>query len=211
MEIEDINAQDKKMVNPKAPKKVKNSTGFTAFFIHRPVFTIMLSLALIVVGLMSYSNMGVSLYPSMDIPVAMVQTILPGASPEEIETSVTKYVEEAVNQIEGVDEVSSYSMEGVSLVVVKFVMEKDASIGAQEVRDKVDQVKKDFPEGTQPSIVLKIDMDSIAVLNVVVSGDRDIIELTEIAKKKVKEGIENTSGVGSVSVVGGREREVHVI
>ncbi len=210
-EIEDINVQDKKMVNPKAPKKIKNATGFTAFFIHRPVFTIMMSLALVVVGLMSYSNMGVSLYPSMDIPYAMVQTILPGASPEEMETSVTKYVEEAVNQIEGVDEVSSFSMEGVSLVAVKFVMDKDAAVGAQEVRDKVDQVKKDFPDGTEPPVVMKLDMDAIAVLNVVVSGDRDIIELTEIAKKKVKEGIENVSGVGSVNIVGGREREIHVI
>ena len=210
-EIEDINVQDRKMVNPKAPKKIKNSTGWTAFFIHRPVFTIMLSLALVVVGLMSYNNMGVSLYPSMDIPYAMVQTILPGASPEEIETSITKYVEEAVNQIEGVDEVSSFSMEGVSLVAVKFVMEKDAAVGAQEVRDKVDQVKKDFPDGTESPVVMKLDMDAIAVLNVVVSGDRDIIELTEIAKKKVKEGIENTSGVGAVNIVGGREREIHVV
>lgn len=210
-EIEDINVQDRKMVNPKAPKKIKNSTGWTAFFIHRPVFTIMMSLALVVVGLMSYSNMGVSLYPSMDIPYAMVQTILPGASPEEIETSVTKYVEEAVNQIEGVDEVSSFSMEGVSLVAVKFVMEKDAAVGAQEVRDKVDQVKKDFPDGTESPVVMKLDMDAIAVLNVVVSGDRDIIELTEIAKKKVKEGIETTSGVGAVNIVGGREREIHVV
>lgn len=210
-EIDDINAQDKKMVEPKAPKQVKNAKGFTAFFIHRPVFTVMFSLALVVVGLMSYNSMGVSLYPSMDIPYAMVQTVLPGASPEEMETSVTKYVEEAVNQIEGVDEVSSYSMEGVSLVAVKFVMEKDASVGAQEVRDKVDQVKKDFPEGTQPPIVMKLDMDAIAVLNVVVSGDRDIIELTEIAKKKVKEGIENVSGVGAVNIVGGREREIHVV
>ena len=210
-EIDDINVQDKKMVAPKAPKKIKNATGWTAFFIHRPVFTIMLSLALVVVGLMSYSNMGVSLYPSMDIPYAMVQTILPGASPEEIETSITKYVEEAVNQIEGVDEVSSFSMEGVSLVAVKFIMEKDAAVGAQEVRDKVDQVKKDFPDGTESPVVMKLDMDAIAVLNVVVSGDRDIIELTEIAKKKVKEGIENTSGVGSVNIVGGREREIHVV
>lgn len=209
-EIEIINVADKEMKAPRAPKKIKNATGFTAFFIHRPVFTVMLSAAFLVLGVISYLNMGVSLYPSMEVPYALVQTVLAGASPEEIETSVTKYVEEAVNQVEGVDEVTSYSMEGVSLVAVKFVMEKNAAVGAQEVRDKVDQIKSNFPDGTESPVIRKLDMDAFAVLNVVVSGDRDIIELTEIAKKKVKENIETTSGVGSVDIVGGREREIHV-
>ncbi len=188
----------------------KKHSGFAAFFIHRPVLTIMISVSLVLLGLMGYRSMGVSMYPNMDIPATMVQTVLAGASPEEIETSISKYIEEGVNEISGVDEIHSYNMEGVSVVFVKFDMDKNADVGIQEVRDKIEQVKSKFPDGTDPSVVLKLDMDAQAVLNVVVTGQRDIIELTELTKKKVKEVIENTSGVGSVSIVGGREREVHV-
>ena len=188
----------------------KKHSGLAAFFIHRPVLTIMVSVSLMILGLMGYLNMGVSLYPSMDIPATLVQTVLPGASPEEVETSVTKYIEEAVNEISGVDEISAYNLESVSIVFVKFEMDKNADVGIQEVRDKIEQVKSNFPDGTESPIVLKLDMDAAAVLNVVVTGNRDIIELTELAKKKVKEVIENSSGVGSVSIVGGREREIHV-
>jgi len=188
----------------------KKHSGLAAFFIHRPVFTIMVSVSLMLLGLMGYLNMGVSLYPSMDIPATLIQTVLPGASPEEVETSVTKYIEEAVNEISGVDEISAFNLESVSIVFVKFDMDKNADVGIQEVRDKIEQVKSNFPDGTESPVVLKLDMDAAAVLNVVVTGNRDIIELTELAKKQVKEVIENTSGVGSVSVVGGREREIHV-
>ena len=191
-------------------KQEKKHSGLAAFFIHRPVFTIMVSVSLIILGLMGYLNMGVSLYPSMDIPATIVQTVLPGASPEEVETSVTKYIEEAVNEISGVDEISAYNLESVSIVFVKFEMDKNADVGIQEVRDKIEQVKSNFPDGTESPVVLKLDMDAAAVLNVVVTGNRDIIELTELAKKKVKEVIENSSGVGSVNIVGGREREIHV-
>lgn len=190
--------------------KEKNHSGLAAFFIHRPVLTIMVSVSLMFLGLMGYLNMGVSLYPNMDIPATLVQTVLKGASPEEVETSITKYIEEAVNEISGVDEIIAYNLESVSIVFVKFEMDKNADVGIQEVRDKIEQVKSKFPDGTDPSIVYKLDMDAAAVLNVVVTGNRDIIELTELAKKKVKEVIENTSGVGSVSIVGGREREIHV-
>lgn len=188
----------------------KQHSGLAAFFIHRPVFTIMVSVSLMLLGLMGYLNMGVSLYPSMDIPATLVQTVLPGASPEEVETSVTKYIEEAVNEISGVDEISAFNLESVSILFVKFEMDKNADVGIQEVRDKIEQVKSKFPDGTESPVVLKLDMDAAAVLNVVVTGNRDIIELTELAKKQVKEVIENTSGVGSVSIVGGREREIHV-
>ena len=188
----------------------KKHSGLAAFFIHRPVFTIMVSVSLMLLGLMGYLNMGVSLYPSMDIPATLIQIVLPGASPEEVETSVTKYIEEAVNEISGVDEISAFNLESVSIVFVKFDMDKNADVGIQEVRDKIEQVKSNFPDGTESPVVLKLDMDAAAVLNVVVTGNRDVIELTELAKKQVKEVIENTSGVGSVSVVGGREREIHV-
>lgn len=191
-------------------KEKMKKGGFTAVFIRRPVATIMMCLAIVVIGLMSYSSMGVGMFPNVDVPYVLVQTTLAGASPEEIETSVTKIIEESVNQVEGIDEIKSQSMEGASLVSIKFLMDKDGDVAAQEVRDKVELIKNELPDGTDAPVVQKLDMDSIAVLNVVVSGDRDIVELTEIAKKKVKENIENIRGVGAVNIVGGREREIHI-
>ncbi len=197
--------------NKQAVTEAYRKGGFSAVFIKRPVLTIMCSVALVILGLMAYSSMGVSLYPNVDVPYVLVQTTLSGASSEEMETSVSKIIEESVNQIEGIDELESQSTEGVSLVVVKFDMDKDRDVAAQEVRDKVDLVTNELPEGTDPPVIMKLDADAISVLNVVVSGDRNIIDLTEIAKKQVKENIENIRGVGSVNIVGGREREVHVI
>ena len=191
-------------------KEKMKKGGFTAVFIRRPVATIMMCLAIVVIGLMSYFSMGVGMFPNVDVPYVLVQTTLAGASPEEIETSVTKIIEESVNQVEGIDEIKSQSMEGASLVSIKFLMDKDGDVAAQEVRDKVELIKNELPDGTEAPVVQKLDMDSIAVLNVVVSGDRDIVELTEIAKKKVKENIENIRGVGAVNIVGGREREIHI-
>lgn len=189
---------------------VKHGTGFTAIFIRRPVTTIMMCLSVVVIGLMAYSSMGVGMFPNVDIPYVLVQTTLAGASPEEIETSVTKIIEESVNQVEGIDEIKSQSMESASLVSIKFKMDKDGDVAAQEVRDKVELIKNELPQGTEAPVVQKIDVDAMAVINVVVSGDRDIIELTEIAKKKIKENIENIRGVGAVNIVGGREREIHI-
>ena len=197
--------------NKEAVREAVRKGGFTAVFIRRPVLTIMCSLSVVILGFMAYSGMGVGLFPNMEVPYVLVQTTLAGASAEEIETSVTKIIEESVNQIEGIDELTSTSSEGTSLVVVKFDMDKDRDVAAQEVRDKVDLVTNDLPDGTDAPVIMKLDADAISVLNIVVSGDRDIIDLTEIAKKQVKENIENTRGVGSVTIVGGREREVHVI
>lgn len=203
--------QEENKTNLPQPPRQEKKGGLTAVFINRPVATIMMCVAVVVLGLMSYSSMGVGMFPNIDVPFVLVQTTLPGANPEEIETSITKVIEESVNQVEGIDEIKSQSMEGASLVSIKFDMDKDRDVAAQEVRDKVELIKNDLPEGTEAPIVQKLDMDAIAVLNVVVSGDRDIVDLTEVAKKRVKENIENIRGVGSVNIVGGREREIHII
>lgn len=155
--------------------------------------------------------MGVDMYPDVDFPYVTVQTTLQGSSPEEIETSITKEVEEAVNVISGIDTMTSQTMEGASFVMIKFDLEKDPDVAAQEVRDNVNKIEKDLPDGIDSPVISKLDIGASAILNVVVTGDMDIIELTELAKKQVKENIENVSGIGSVDIVGGREREIHVV
>ncbi|MBK6881191.1 MAG: efflux RND transporter permease subunit [Elusimicrobia bacterium] len=179
--------------------------------ISRPIFATMMISALVVLGLFSYGRLGVDLFPNIDLPIVTVSTTLRGASPEEIETSLTKQIEEAVNTISGIDELRSTSFEGLSQVIVTFVLEKDADVGAQEVRDAVGRVLADLPQGTDPPVIQKFDPGAAPVMSIAVSGALPLREITEIAKKRIKEPLETIKGVGKISMVGGREREVHAV
>lgn len=183
----------------------------TEIAIQKPVFTTMMILTLVVLGAAAYLRLGIDLMPNVEFPYVMVQTTLRGAGPEEIESSVTKPLEEAVNTISGIEDINSTSFEGLSLVMIKFVLEKNGDIAAQEVRDKVNSVLAQLPQGTNPPVIGKLDIGAQAVLNVVVSGNRDLIDLTQIAKKQIKENIETVIGVGAIDIVGGREREIHLV
>src|SRR4051794_28891661 len=113
--------------------------------IKRPVFATMLGMALVVLGLFAYLKLGVDLFPKIEFPTVTVTTVLPGASPEEIETQVTKKIEEAVNTIEGIDELRSVSAEGVSQVFITFVLERGTDGAAADVRDRVNRVLRELP------------------------------------------------------------------
>jgi len=180
--------------------------------IKRPVFTTMLISALVVLGLFSFKDLGLDLFPRLDFPIITITTTLKGANPEEIETELTKPIEEAVNTISGIDELRSTSYEGVSLVVVTFILEKNVDVASQEVRDRIGRILNQLPEGTDPPIIEKLDPDASPVMSIAVSSDKkDIRELTHIAKKLVKEPLESVNNVGSITLVGKREREIHCI
>jgi HAE1 family hydrophobic/amphiphilic exporter-1 len=178
--------------------------------VRRPVFATMGIAALVVMGIFSYRSLVVDLYPKTDIPVVAITTTLPGAGSEEMETRVTKVLEEAVNTVSGIDEMRSVTLEGFSRLVIMFHMERKLEDAAQDVRDKIGTVLKDLPEGTDPPVVEKFDPDFTPVVFIAVAGDRDLRELTEIAKKRVKEALESLPGVGAIQIIGGREREVQV-
>ncbi|MDD5657961.1 MAG: efflux RND transporter permease subunit, partial [Elusimicrobia bacterium] len=179
--------------------------------IKRPVFTTMLTAALVVIGLFSYRRLGLDLFPNIDLPFVIVSTALPGAGPEEIETSLTKPLEEAVNTISGIDNLKATSYDGLSQVFITFVLERDIDVAAQEVRDAVSRAQRDLPDGTDPPVVQKFDPGAMPVMSIAVSGDYPIQELTRVARKQVKEVLESVDGVGKISIVGGREREIHVV
>ena len=180
-------------------------------FIRRPVLATMVTVLLLVLGLFSLRLLGVDLMPKVEIPYVTIQTTLRGASPEEVESQVTKPIEEAVNTVSGIDELYSYNYEGLSVVAVKFLLERPIAEAVQDVRDKVSTVMRDLPAGTDPPVVTRIDIDSFPVLTLTVSGDRDLKEVSEVARLKVKEGIENVDGVGQVTLIGQRKRAVNVI
>lgn len=178
--------------------------------IRRPVFTLMLVLGPVVLGLASYSRLGVELFPNVDVPVVVVTTTLKGASVDEMESAVTKPLEEAVNTVSGIDELRSTTREGVSQIVISFKLEKDGDVAAQEVRDKMSLIQSLLPVGTDVPKVEKFNLDASPVVTIAVSGRRSLREVTEIAKKKIKEDLEGVYGVGAVVLVGGETRAVNV-
>lgn len=178
--------------------------------VKRPVFATMLILSLVVVGMFSFFSLGVDLFPKIDFPTITVTVINPGASPEEIETEITELVEESVNTISGIDELRSSSIEGISRVFVQFVLEKDVEVAFNEVQQKVQNVIPRLPTTAEQPTVLKLDTDAAPVLRITLSGTDSVRNVTEVAKKSIKERIESISGVGQITLVGGQERQINV-
>src|SRR3954464_2956082 len=178
--------------------------------VRRPVFTTMLIALPVVLGALAYSKMGVDLFPNVDLPIVTITTTRSGTSVEEMETGVTKLLEEAVNTISGIDELRSTTKEGISSVVITFVLEKNRDVAQQEVQGKVNTILSRLPAGTDAPIIDKFDIDASPVMTIAVSGKRPLREITEIADKQVKDSLSSLSGVGSVTLVGGRKRAVQV-
>ena len=178
--------------------------------VKRPVFATMLVLVFVVLGLFAYSKLGIDLYPKVDLPTVTVQTRLPGGSPEEIESQVTKPIEEAINTISNIDELRSTTLEGLSIVTVQFALDKDSDVAAQEVRDKVATVIGQLPRETDAPIIERLDFDAAPVLSISVYGDRPIREITELADKRIKQRLESVDGIGSIQIVGGQQREIQI-
>ncbi len=178
--------------------------------IRRPIFATNIILALVVVGAASYFRLGVDRFPSVDLPTVSVRTVLPGASPEEVETQVSQRIEEAVNTIEGIYELRSISGPGTSIVIVTFNLERDIDAAAQDVRDRVATVLRDLPRDAEPPIISKFNNDLSPVMTIALSADRPLRELTELADKIVKRQLERSEGVGEVRVVGGLERAINI-
>jgi HAE1 family hydrophobic/amphiphilic exporter-1 len=178
--------------------------------IKRPVFMTMIGLALIVFGLVALPRLALDLFPKIDFPVVNITTKLVGASPEIMEVDVTDTIEEAVNTINGVKSIRSSSMEEYSIVTVEFYLERNIDISAQDVRDKVAAVKNRLPRDAEPSVIEKISPEDQPIIWIAVSGDRSIKDLTHYADKVLKRDIEKIPGVGSVTISGGRDRQVRI-
>ncbi|MFN0243491.1 MAG: efflux RND transporter permease subunit [Planctomycetota bacterium] len=183
---------------------------FVDVCIRRPIFASMLIATLVVIGIASFFGLGRDRFPSVDLPTVNVRTSLPGASTEEIETLVSQRIEEAVNTIEGIDQLRSISSNGSSIVVISFQLERDIDTAAQDVRDRVASVLRDLPPEILPPIVSKFDNDNSPVMSIALSADRPLRELTEIADKIVRPQLERSAGVGQVQINGGAERAIQI-
>ncbi len=178
--------------------------------VRRPVFASVLILSLTVVGAFAFGQLGVDRLPQVDFPTVAVTTRLPGAAPEQVESEVTDKIEEAVNTISGIDQLSSNSAEGISQVIVTFRLEKNADVAAQEVRDRINRILPLLPRTiTQPTIE-KQDPDAAPILTIAVTAKKPIRDVTEYTDKVLRRRLESTDGVGQVIVIGGRKRQINV-
>src|SRR6266850_2290971 len=178
--------------------------------IKRPVFATMIVMALVVVGAASWFRLGVDRFPSVDLPTVTVRVELPGASTEEMETTVAQKLEEQINTIQGIQELRSISSPGNCIVIATFVLTRQIDVAAQDVRDKVSIATRNLPRDIRPPIISKTDNDQAPVITIALSGDRSMRELTEIADKTVKVALERSTGVGEVRLVGGLSRSVNI-
>lgn len=188
---------------------------FTRISIGNPVLATMMMVAFVVLGLFSYQRLRVDQFPDVTFPVVVVQTDYPGASPETVESDITRKVEEIVNTINGINSLTSRSYEGSSVVIIEFALTVDPAQAAQDVREKVALVKSTFRKEAKEPRVTRYDPADRPIFSVSVTNDasarqRSLRELTTIADQVIKKRLENVRGVGSVTLVGGVKREIQI-
>jgi len=178
------------------------------FAINRPITVLMMVLTLIIFGLMSYKKMPVNLFPNIDFPVVTVQTIYAGADPLTVESKVTDLIEEAVSGIDGIDKITSSSVEGMSVVIIQFDLERDITEATNDVRDKIGAIN--LPDDVETPAVKKIDTGG-SVINLFVSSKKGHAhDLMLLADEKLKPQLQRIRGVGDVNIVGFRDREIRI-
>lgn len=178
--------------------------------IRRPVFTAMLSFAILVMGFLSLGKLGTDLYPPVDFPIMTVQVVYPGASPEDIERDVTKPIEDAVAGISGMDKLQSFTRDSVAVAILQFDLGTDLDAATNAVRDRIGGVKGQLPTGVQEPIIRQIDIGALPVMVVALATDGTVNQTRSLAEERLRPILEQVSGVGAVNVVGGQDREVHV-
>ena len=179
------------------------------YAINKPITTLMYVVTLVIFGLMSYKSMSSSLFPNVDFPIVSIKTIYPGAEASTIESQVTDKVEEAVSSIGGIDSIMSSSSEGVSIVSVKFHLEREINEATNDVRDKVSAVL--LPRDAKTPLVSKLDIGGASIINIFLTVNDDSVEnLMVFADEKAKPALQKINGVGGVNIIGYQDREIKI-
>jgi HAE1 family hydrophobic/amphiphilic exporter-1 len=180
--------------------------------IKRPVFITMIMLAFVVLGGFAFRRLAVDEFPNVDLPVITVTTVWPGAGPESVESDISKKIEESLNTVAGVKQISSQSLEGVSSVVVVFHLHVKINDAANDVREKISRIKADLPQDAKDSLIERLDPGDRPILALALSSQSmSLKDLTELADSSLRKKLENVPGVGKVTLVGGAKREIEVL
>ncbi len=183
---------------------------FVELAVRRPVLVLMVIGALVVLGARAYRDLVLELYPRIDFPFVVVTTVYPGANPEEVETQVTKKIEDAVATISGVRHIESQSQQNVSVVMIQFELEVDVDEAAAEVRSRISGIRGELPDGVEEPTVFKFDIGSLPVISLAVTGDRPMWQIRKLADDVIAPRFSRIPGVARVVVTGGEEREIQV-
>jgi len=178
--------------------------------VDRPVLATVIILALVVVGVFSYTKLAQELRPNVDFPFVVVTTIYPGAGPKEVESQVTEKLEDEIGSVAGLKKMESQSMENLSMILCEFDLEIDGDMAAIEVKDKVELAKIRMPRNIEPPVVQQFSFGSMPILNVALNSDRPLRDITLIADTRVADELSRIDGVSKVEVVGGLEREINI-
>ena len=177
--------------------------------IRRPIATLMYVVTLVIFGYMSFKSMPVALFPNVDFPIVTIKTTYPGAESSTIESQVTDKIEEAISRIGGVDSITSTSSDGVSVVMVKFFLERNIDEATNDVRDKVSAVV--LPKNADSPLVSKLDIGGASIINIFLTAKGDSVEnLMLFADEKVKPTIQKLNGVGAINIIGYKDREIKI-
>jgi HAE1 family hydrophobic/amphiphilic exporter-1 len=179
-------------------------------FVRRPVLTTMLMVGFVVLGLYSYGRMVIELMPNIEFPFVIVTTVYPGASPGEVESQVTKKVEDAVSTIANVKNLTSQSQENLSQVFIEFKLETSVDLDAIDVKDKVDAIQASLPDNAEKSVISKFDFSAFPIMELAVSAPRPLPEIYQVADKIIKDRLSRINGVAQVDLTGKRQREIRL-
>ncbi|HNT53024.1 MAG TPA: efflux RND transporter permease subunit, partial [Candidatus Syntrophosphaera sp.] len=179
--------------------------------IRRPVLVSMGLLVFIVFGLLAWFELPLNLMPDVRLPFVLVQTIYPGAGPGEVETQITKKIEDAIATVSRIDYVQSYSLENVSIIIVAFKMGKNVDIANQEIKDQVDAVIREFPDDVDRPVVQKLNINAFPFMDIVLSGEQDGRALYDLASDQLLDRLNQIEGVAQVSLTGGNKRQIEVL
>jgi len=179
--------------------------------IKRPVFATMMMVALVVLGIISYQRLAIDEYPDITYPIVIAQTTYPGASPDVMMRDISKPIEEALNTVQGIKEITSTSLEGVSIVRLQFNLGVDVAAAQQDVQAKVARIRRTLPQDIQDPIIQHFDPNDSPIMAIALtSRERPIREITDLASDVVQTRLESIPGVGGVNLIGGNKRQIRI-
>ncbi len=180
------------------------------FSVNRPVTTLMIFIAMVVLGLVSLSLLGLDLMPDIEIPAISVVTVYEGAGSEEIETLITEPIEDVLSTISGLDELVSVSKEGISAVTLKFEWGEKIDESINDVREKLDMVKEYLPDEAEDPVIFKYDIDMFPILIVAITAEESYADLQDIVEDEIANPLKRVKGVAAAAARGGLERQIRV-
>ena len=183
----------------------------TEIAVKRPILTTVTILSIALMGFLSYFNLPLNTIPEIEIPIISIQVVYPGASPEEIETNITKIIEDEVSTISGLNYVESYMMENVNITICNFHTTKDTDIANQEIKDKIDAIVNQFPDDAHQPIILKFDPNAKSVLELAFVTGLSEKEAFDYVDNDLSNKLARINGVSKIETAGGRKREIHIV